>query len=354
MSDWREKVKKVVPYIPGEQPQIKNIIKLNTNENPYPPSPKVFEVLESADASAFRKYPDPDSKELVGALSEVYGVDEKRIFVGVGSDDVLGMAFQTFFDSDLPVLFPDITYSFYDVWCDLYGIKYEIKPLNPDFTINPEDYKGENGGVVIANPNAPTSLAMGIDKIEEIIKANSDSVVIIDEAYVDFGGESALPLLDKYENLLIVRTFSKSRSLAGMRIGFAFGSEEMISYLNAVKNSYNSYTMNMLSIKCGKAALLDREYFKNTVETIIATREKYAEVLKGMGFEMPKSSSNFYFAKHKTVDAGIIFEELKKRNIFVRHWNKPVIKDYLRITVGTDKEMEALCSALSEILKEQA
>ena len=350
MSNWRDNVKKVVPYIPGEQPQISNIVKLNTNENPYPPSPKVEEILDSFDDKNLRKYPDPNSKHLVDALAEAYAVAPEKIFVGVGSDDVLGMAFQTFFRSNKKVLFPNITYSFYDVWCELYDIPYETQALREDFSINREDYVKGNGGIVIANPNAPTSLAMDVSDIEYIIKNNPGSVVIVDEAYIDFGGETALPLIDKYDNVLVVRTFSKSRSLAGLRIGFAFGQKELIDYLNAVKNSYNSYTMNMLSIECGMASLSDDAYFKTVVKKIIDTREKYAEVLKGMGFTMPKSSSNFLFAKHESVDANVLFEELKKKNIFVRHWNKPIIKDYLRITVGTDDEMAKLVKALEEII----
>jgi len=350
MSNWRDNVKKVVPYIPGEQPQISNIVKLNTNENPYPPSPKVEEILDGFDEKNLRKYPDPNSKHLVDALSTAYAVAPEKIFVGVGSDDVLGMAFQTFFRSNKKVLFPNITYSFYDVWCELYDIPYETQALREDFSINREDYLKENGGIVIANPNAPTSLAMDVSDIEYIIKNNPGSVVIVDEAYIDFGGETALPLIDKYDNVLVVRTFSKSRSLAGLRIGFAFGQKELIDYLNAVKNSYNSYTMNMLSIECGMASLSDDAYFKTVVKKIIDTREKYAEVLKGMGFTMPKSSSNFLFAKHESVDANVLFEELKKKNIFVRHWNKPIIKDYLRITVGTDEEMAKLVKALEEII----
>ena len=258
---WEDNVRKVVPYTPGEQPKIKNIIKLNTNENPYPPAPGVVEALKNMDVSDYRKYPDPSCTKLVDAIASFYSVDPEKVFVGVGSDDVLAMAFLTFFNSDKNILFPDITYSFYDVWADLYRIPYTQVPLKEDFTIDPEDYYVENGGVVIANPNAPTGVALPLSAIEEIVRKNSDVIVIVDEAYVDFGGESALPLIDKYDNLLVVQTFSKSRSMAGMRIGYAFGCKKLIKYLYDVKFSFNSYTMNMPSIELGAAAIADKDYF---------------------------------------------------------------------------------------------
>ena len=352
MLDWKKNVRNIVPYVPGEQPQVKDIIKLNTNENPYPPSPLVKEVIEGFDSDLLRKYPDPNSKQLIKALSSVYDVPEDCIFTGVGSDDVLGMAFLTFFNSDKPVLFPDITYSFYDVWCELFNIKYEQKPLKDDFTIDTDDYLVENGGIVIANPNAPTSIAMPLSEIEKIISSNPSSVVIVDEAYIDFGGNTVLPLIDKYDNLLVVRTFSKSRSMAGIRIGYCFGNKELIAALNAVKNSYNSYTMNMVTIAAGAASLYDRDYFDVQVSKIVATREKYAGILKELGFDVADSSTNFLFASHNTVRAQVIFEALRKKNIFVRYWNKPRIDNRLRITVGTDYEMESLITALKEIISQ--
>ncbi len=354
MNNWRENLKKITPYVPGEQPQVKDIIKLNTNENPYPPAPGVREALAWFDTESLRKYPDPNSSKLVEALSKEYGIGKDRIFVGVGSDDVLGMAFLTCFNSDKPVLFPDITYSFYDVWCELFGIKYERRPLDNNFCIIKEDYLSENGGIVIANPNAPTSIAMDISDIEEIIAKNSDSVVIIDEAYIDFGGESALPLIDKYENLLVVRTFSKSRNLAGIRIGFAMGSKDLIAAINAVKNSYNSYTMNSVTIEIGAKCLEDKEYFKDTTDSIIATRRKTTNRLKQLGFTMPDSSTNFLFVEHLNIPAKIIFQELRNRKIYVRYFEKPRIDNRLRITIGTDEEMDRLVEVLERIVSKYA
>ncbi len=349
--NWENNVRRVVPYTPGEQPKDSGIIKLNTNENPYPPSPKVKAVLDSYDDAKMRLYPDTNSTVLVDALSKRYNVNPSQIFVGVGSDDVISMAFLTFFNSEKPVLFPDVTYSFYDVWADVYRIPYETRALDDNFRIRAEDYICENGGIIFPNPNAPTGVFESLDMIEEIIKANPDSVVIIDEAYIDFGGESCIPLVDKYENLLVVQTFSKSRSMAGMRIGFAVGNEKLIKYMNDVKFSINSYTMNPLSQICGAEAVNDEEYFRETTGKIIETREYTKKKLTELGFTYPDSMSNFIFASHNSVDAGVIFEELKKRKIFVRYWNKPRINNHLRITIGTREEMDKLITALEEIVK---
>lgn len=351
MNNWENNVRKVVPYTPGEQPKDTGIIKLNTNENPYPPSPRVRAVLDNYDDSRMRLYPDTNSTVLVEALAKKYNVKPSEIFVGVGSDDVISMAFLTFFNSDKPVLFPDVTYSFYDVWADVYRIPFETKALDSNFRICPDDYKCENGGIIFPNPNAPTGVFEALDMIEEIIKTNPKSVVIIDEAYIDFGGESCIPLTRKYENLLVVQTFSKSRSMAGMRIGFAVGNEKLIKYMNDVKFSINSYTMNPLSQICGSEAVYDEEYFVKTTREIIEIREYSKERLKKLGFSFPDSMSNFIFAEHSSVDADVIFDELKKRKIFVRYWNKPRINNYLRITIGTRGEMDKLFSALEEILK---
>ena len=350
MNNWEKNVRKVVPYTPGEQPKDSEIIKLNTNENPYPPSPRVKTVMDSFDDAKMRLYPDTNSTVLVDALAQKYNVKPSQIFVGVGSDDVISMAFLTFFNSDKAVLFPDVTYSFYDVWADVYRIPYKTKALDENFRIIPDDYKCENGGIIFPNPNAPTGVFESLDTIEEIIKANPDSVVIIDEAYIDFGGESCIPLVEKYENLLVVQTFSKSRSMAGMRIGFAIGNEKLIKFMNDVKFSINSYTMNPLSQICGAEAVYDDEYFVKTKNEIIRTREYSKKKLTELGFTYPDSMSNFIFASHSEVDAGVIFDELKKRKIFVRYWNKPRISNYLRITVGTMEEMDKLFSALKEIL----
>lgn len=349
-NNWESYVRKVVPYTPGEQPQVTDVVKLNTNENPYPPSPSVRAILEDFEYGRMRLYPDPDSSVLVDAIAKRYNVKSSQVFAGVGSDDVLAIAFMTFFGSEKPVIFPNITYSFYDVWADVYRIPYKQIPLNSDFTINREDYITENGGIVIANPNAPTGVMETIENIEYIVKNNPDSVVIIDEAYVDFGGESCLPLVEKYENLLVVQTYSKSRSMAGMRIGFAIGSEKLIKYMNDVKFSINSYTMNPITQLCGAASMADEEYFRETVDRIIATRERSKARLTELGFVFPDSKTNFIFASPQKVSAQFIFEELKKRNIFVRYWNKPIICDYLRISIGTDEEMDRLFNALEEII----
>ncbi len=350
MNKWENNVRKVVPYTPGEQPKDSGIIKLNTNENPYPPSPRVKAVMGSFNDADMRLYPDTNSTVLLEALAKKYNVTPSQIFVGVGSDDVISMAFLTFFNSDKAVLFPDVTYSFYDVWADVYRIPYKTKALDENFRIRPDDYKCENGGIIFPNPNAPTGVFESLDTIEEIIKANSDSIVIIDEAYIDFGGESCIPLIEKYENLLVVQTFSKSRSMAGMRIGFAIGNEKLIKFMNDVKFSINSYTMNPLSQLCGAEAVYDDDYFVKTKNEIIRTREYSKKKLTELGFTYPDSMSNFIFASHAEVDAGVIFDELKKRKIFVRYWNKPRISNYLRITVGTMEEMDKLFVALKEIL----
>ena len=346
---WEENVRKVVPYVPGEQPKSK-VIKLNTNENPYPPSEKVAEALAHYNIDELRLYPDVNAGELGDKLSEVYKVKKEQVFVGVGSDDVLAVAFMTFFAGNKPILFPDITYSFYDVWADLYKIPYELIPLNDEFRINKEDYFRPNGGIVIPNPNAPTGVEKEISALEDIIKANQNQVVIIDEAYVDFGASTCLPLIEKYDNLLIVQTFSKSRSMAGARIGMAFGSEKLIKYMNDVKFSINSYTMNRLTVAAGTAMLEDQAYFEDTCKKVIATREWTKTELKKLGFSFPDSKSNFIFATHKSVPAKDIFEAAKKAGIYVRWWGKERIDNYLRISIGTDEEMETFISFLKDYL----
>ncbi len=347
---WEDNVRKVVPYVPGEQPKVKNLIKLNTNENPYPPAPAVFDMLKSMDADTFRKYPDPTCSVLENALSEVYNVPTDCIFTGVGSDDVLAMAFLTFFNSGKEILFPDITYSFYDVWANLFRIPFKTCPLRDDFTINIEDYMVPNGGIVIANPNAPTGELLAASSVEKIVAANRDVVVIVDEAYVDFGGESVLPLIGKYDNLLVVQTFSKSRSMAGMRIGYAFGSPGLIKYLKDCKFSFNSYTMNMPALELGAAAVKDKEYFEKTCAKVVATREWTKKELTKRGFSFADSKTNFIFAKHETMSRDELFNRLRENNILVRAFNAPRIKDYLRISIGTDDEMQTVMEILDKIL----
>lgn len=347
---WENNIRRVEPYVPGEQPKENDIIKLNTNENPYPPCPGIRQVLDSFDIGKMRLYPDTNADVLVSELAKKYDLDKSQIFVGVGSDDVISMAFMTFFNSDKPILFPDITYSFYDVWAEVHRIPYKRIPLDNNFRINPNDYKSENGGIIFPNPNAPTGVLESVEMIEDIIKSNPDSIVMIDEAYIDFGGESCLKLIEKYENLLVIQTFSKSRSMAGMRIGFAMGNSKLIKYLNDVKFSVNSYTMDHITQICGAEAVRDEQYFQSTLKTIVDTREKAKIDLAELGFEFTDSKSNFLFVKHNSVKAKYIFEELKKKKIYVRYWNKPRIDNYLRITVGTTEEMTKLISALKEIV----
>ena len=349
MKAWEKNVRKVTPYTPGDQPNRPRMVKLNTNENPYPPAPGVAKALEAFETDCLRLYPDPKSSILVDALAEYCHVKPEQVFVGVGSDDVLALAFMTFFNSDRPVLFPDITYSFYPVWAEEFRIPFETPALDEEFRIRKEDYYRENGGVIFPNPNAPTSLALGRSDVEDIIRHNPDSVVIVDEAYVDFGAESALGLVDRYENLLVVQTFSKSRSMAGIRIGYAMGQPALIRYLNDVKYSVNSYTMNMAALELGAAAVQDEAYFEACCKKIMATRARAEERLSGLGFVFQKSSANFIFVSHKTMPAGEIFERLKENAIYVRWWDKERIDNYLRITIGTDAQMEALYRALDEI-----
>ena len=352
MRAWEKNIRRVEPYVPGEQPKVDNVIKLNTNENPYPPAPKAYEAAKAFDMDKLRLYPDPECSALVHSIAQYYGMDDNEVFTGVGSDDVLAMIFMTFFNSKKPILFPDITYSFYDVWANMLRIPFETKALDDDFQIKKEDYYGENGGVVFPNPNAPTGILMPLSEIEDIIAHNRDVIVVVDEAYIDFGGESALPLIEKYDNLLVVQTFSKSRSLAGMRLGFAMGNEKLIRYINDVKYSFNSYTLNQTALVLGVQAIRDREYFEETCAKVIATREWTKCELKKLGFSFGDSMSNFIFATHERVPAKEIFEALREHNIFVRYFSKPRIDNYLRISIGTQQEMEHLIAFLTDYLKE--
>ena len=338
MENWEAYVRKVVPYVPGEQPQDERMIKLNTNENPYPPAPGVLRALKEFDTDKLRLYPEPTCKVLVDAIAKNYGLDSSQVFVGVGSDDVLAMIFLTFFNSKKPVLFPDITYSFYDVWADMLRIPYE-------------DYYGENGGVIFPNPNAPTGILMELSEIEDIIAHNRDVIVVVDEAYIDFGGVSALPLIEKYDNLLVVQTFSKSRSLAGMRVGYAMGNQKLIRYINDVKYSFNSYTMNQTALALGVEAIRDRAYFEETRQKIIDTREWTKRELKALGFAFGDSMSNFIFAAHERIPAKELFEALRKEHIYVRYFSKERIENYLRISIGTREEMETFVEFLKNYLQ---
>lgn len=346
MNAWKDNIRKVIPYVPGEQPKQPGIVKLNTNENPYPPAPGVATALESFDPESLRLYPDPDTKVLAQALADYYETGYDNVFVGVGSDDVLAIAFMSFFNSDKPILFPDISYSFYSVWADLFRIPYEKVKLDAEYRINPRDYDRENGGIIFPNPNAPTGICEPIPLIRDILENNKDVVVIVDEAYIDFGGESALTLVDEFENLLIVQTFSKSRSMAGIRIGYAIGSKTLIDALKNVKFSFNSYTLNRFSLDIGIEALKDREYFEDNLKSIIHTREETVKELEKRGFILMDSRANFLFATHRKYQAKDLFMYLKKNNVYVRHFDLPRIENYLRITIGTDEQMKKLFEVL--------
>lgn len=348
--EWTKNLRNIEPYVPGEQSKDKDIVKINANENPYPPSPKAIEVLKSFDTNKLRFYPSANSTKLKEAIAKYYKVDVSNVFVGNGSDDVLAVAFQSFFNSEKPIVYPDLTYSFYPVWCSLFGIKYKNYPVGDDFRINPEDYKEKNGGVVIPNPNAPTSLGEGLDFVEKILNYNQDSVVIIDEAYVDFGGTSSIPLIDKYENLLVTGTFSKSRSLAGLRIGFAIGSKALIDVMEAVKNSYNSYTVDSLSIEMGAASIEDDEYFKSTCKKVIKTRERVTLELEKLGFDVLDSQTNFIFVTHNKHNMKSLFEYLKTQKVFIRYFSLPRIENYVRITIGTNEEMDIFLEKTKEFI----
>jgi len=352
MKTWERNIRTVIPYIPGEQPRQIGMIKLNTNENPYGPAPGVETAIKNMDADDLRRYPDPAADILISSLADYYQLEKDQVFVGVGSDDVLAMCFLTFFNSDKPILFPDITYSFYDVWAELFRIPYEYQPLDQNFEIVKEDYYKVNGGIILANPNAPTGVEQSLESIEDIIRHNQDVIVIIDEAYIDFGGTSALALTQKYENLLVVQTFSKSRSMAGLRIGYALGNKNLIKYLNDVKFSFNSYTMNRPALELGVETLKDDAYFKETTGKIIATRERVKKELKELGFSFADSKANFIFATHKRYAARDLFETLKIKKIYVRYFNKARIDNYLRISIGTDEEMDALLTFLKKYMKE--
>lgn len=341
------------PYVPGEQPMEEDMVKLNTNENPYPPSKKVGEVIQAMNPDSLRLYPDPDCTKLVEALATYHKLDTNQVFVGVGSDDVLATAFLTFFNGKIPILFPDVTYSFYNVWADLYQIPYECPPIDENFRLRIKDYKKENGGIVIANPNAPTSIYEELSVIEEILQHNREVVVIVDEAYIDYAGESACSLIKKYDNLLVVRTFSKSRSMAGMRIGYCMGCKELIEAMYMVRNSYNSYTMNTLTLLAGVASLEDEEYFRKMNKRVITTREWTKKALRELGFLFPDSKTNFLFVTHKEYDCMALFQHLKEKHIYVRHFNGERIKEFLRISIGTMEEMERLIKEIKVFMAKQ-
>ena len=353
MNSWKDNLRRIEPYVPGEQSQDTDIVKINANENPYPPSPKAIEALQAFNADGLRFYPSADATPLKAALAAYYGVGIENVFLGNGSDDVIALSFQAFFNSDKPIVFPDITYSFYPVWCRLLSIPYRTYPLDDSFRINAADYREPNGGVILPNPNAPTSIGEGPDFVRMILEENQDSVVIIDEAYVDFGGVSSVPLTKEYDNLLVTGTFSKSRSLAGLRIGFAIGSKALISVLESVKNSYNYYTVDSLSIAMGIAAIEDDAYFQSTVRKVIATRTATTAALRERGFTVLDSATNFLFATHSQCNMRELFEYLKAHKVYIRYFDLPRIDNYIRISVGTDEEMALFLHWVNEFLKEK-
>ena len=364
---WSQVVRDLTPYVPGEQPKIANLIKLNTNENPFPPSPKVLAAIQAElgdDAARLRLYPDPNADLLKAAIAKRHAVTPQQVFIGNGSDEVLAHVFMALLKHEAPILFPDITYSFYPVYCGLYGIDYRTVPLADDFSINPDDFHGqpgllretqktaknEIGGIIFPNPNAPTGRLLPLDAIEQILNANPDIVVVVDEAYVDFGGETAIPLVDRYDNLLVVHTLSKSRSLAGLRVGFAVGHPALIEALERVKNSFNSYPLDRLAIVGAVAAMEDEAYFEQCCRAVIATRDTLTAELRGLGFEVLPSAANFIFARHPQRDAAELAKALRDKSIIVRHFKLPRIDQFLRITVGTDAECQALTQTLRGIL----
>lgn len=347
---WSDLVQQLEPYVPGEQPKASGLIKLNTNENPFPPSPKVTELMTAELAAQLRLYPDPANAALKAAVASYFAVDESTVFVGNGSDEVLAFAFQAFFKQSQPLLFPDITYGFYPVYCGLYAIDYREIALADDFSIDLKAYQQPNGGIIFPNPNAPTGIGMGLETIESLLENNTDSVVIVDEAYIDFGGQTAVQLTERYPNLLVVQTLSKSRALAGVRVGFAIGHPELIEALERIKNSFNPYSIDRIAERAAVAAIEDVAYFESCCQKIIDCREWTAQQLRDLGFTVLDSQANFIMAKPAGISAADLFARLREANIIVRYFNKPRITDYLRITIGTEAEMQALVAALQTIM----
>ncbi len=346
---WTETVHRLNPYVPGEQPQDQQYVKLNTNENPYPPSPQVIEAIDSYEKARLKLYPDPESSNLRDVIAQHFNVESANVFIGNGSDEVLAHSFQAFFKHDKPLLFPDITYSFYPVYCDLYDIEYRAIPLASDYSININDYLIDNGGIIFPNPNAPTSRLLELDQIEQLCQNNA-SVVIVDEAYIDFGGESAIALTQRFDNLLVTQTFSKSRSLAGLRLGYAVGHAALIEGLNRIKNSFNSYPVDAIAQAAAIAAVKDQAYTSECCRRIINTRNELTDALTHLGFEVLPSAANFVFTRHQQFSAASLYQSLRDRGVLVRYFNKPRIDDFLRITVGTDDEIAILINTLTDII----
>ena len=347
---WSRRIQGVIPYIPGEQPKDRRFIKLNTNECPYPPSPKAIEAIRGAAGDSLRLYPDPECVELRAAIAKREGLDINQVFCGNGSDEILAFAFQAFFDPDKEVVFPKITYSFYPVYTDFFGLKRREVPMNPDFSDPIDLLCGKNGGVVLANPNAPTGIAVGVNTVEKLLRANPNVVVIADEAYIDFGADSAVGLIERYPNLLVVQTTSKSRALAGLRVGWALGDAGLIDGLRCVRDSINSYTVDRLAQAGAAAAVRDEDYFQSIRRRVIDTRTWTEKALKELGFTVLPSQANFVFSSHPKCGGRELLGGLRERGILVRWWDKPEIRDWLRISIGTDEDMEALVRALGELI----
>lgn len=347
---WSPFVHNLVPYVPGEQPKMTRLVKLNTNENPYGPSPKALAAMREQISDDLRLYPDPNCDLLKQAVADYYGVQTNQVFVGNGSDEVLAHAFQAFFQHGKPLLFPDISYSFYPVYCGLYGVEPKQIPLDEDFAINLDDYRQDNGGIIFPNPNAPTGRLLTLDAIEQLLQQNSESLVLVDEAYIDFGGQTAIALVEKYPNLLVVQTLSKSRSLAGMRVGLAVGQPELIEALERIKNSFNSYPLDRVALAGAAAAFADRDYFEQTCNKVIASREEMVRQLSALGFDVLPSAANFVFARHPQQDAGELAAKLREQGVIVRHFRQPRIEQFLRISVGTDEQNAELYTALNAYL----
>jgi len=347
---WSDFVSQLEPYVPGEQPNISNITKLNANENPYGPSPDALAVMQQLSNDDLRLYPPMNADDLKQTIAGNFGLVKEQVFVGNGSDEVLAHAFNGLLKQSKPLLFPDITYSFYPVFCQLYGIEYQQVPLAEDFSINLEDYKRDNGGIIFPNPNAPSGRLLGLDVIEQLLQANQESVVVVDEAYIDFGGVSAVALINSYANLLVVHTMSKSRSLAGMRIGYAMGSAELIEGLERIKNSFNPFPLGQLQIAAAIASFKDTDYFQQTCERIISSREQMTEQLQSLGFEVLPSAANFVFARHAERSAQELALGLREVGVIVRHFKKPRIEEFLRITIGTEQQNALLVSSLTAII----
>lgn len=346
---WSPLTASLEPYVPGEQPKDKKYIKLNTNENPYPPSPKAITAMADAINEDLRLYPDPNCESLVATLASRHGVQSNQVFVGNGSDEILAFAFASFFDPSKPVLFPDISYSFYKVYAKFYGITPKLIPLDEQFNIHVDQYVGEHGGIIIPNPNAPTAILMPLDQIKQLLEQNPEQVVIIDEAYIDFGGQSAVTLIDSYPNLLVIQTLSKSRSLAGLRVGFAFGSVELIEGLNRTKNSFNSYTLDRIALAGAVASIEDETYFVETNTKVIVTRERVVKQLEELHFLVTPSAANFVFISHRSIPAKQIFEQLRAEGVLVRYFASPRIDNFLRVSIGTDEEMDAFIKSLQKL-----